>query len=175
MIKRIVNYFNKTESYSIGRFILEMYLLVIFLKILIILLSLLGTLIYEPIELLFFGEAEEGSSQLSSVNWFEGLLVFCIILPFFESIVGQAIPIGLMSLITNNRVVYLVFSSTWFSLLHSIIFEAIAAGLIIFAAGIIYAWCYVLYRIKGFWKAVFITSVVHGLFNLTTFITFYFL
>lgn len=174
MIRFIANYFKKTETYSTGRFIIEMYLAATLAKLFIITLTLIAVLIYAPIEPILFREIEESSSQFSTVNWLEGLVVFCIILPFLESIAGQAIPVWFMSFITNNRIAYLICSSLWFSFLHSIVFETLAAALIIFFAGIIYAWCYVLYKTEGIWKAIFITSVVHGLFNFTVFITFYF-
>ncbi|TVR19901.1 MAG: CPBP family intramembrane metalloprotease [Balneolaceae bacterium] len=174
MIRFIANYFQRTESYSTGRFIFEMYLMAMLCKILIIVLSLLVVVIYEPFEILFFGETDESVSQFTGLTWVEGLIFLCIILPFVESIIGQGIPIKLLSLVSNSKVLFAILSSLWFSYLHSIILEGISFALIIFFGGAIYAWCFIAYKGKGFWKAILVTSIVHGLYNFTAFITYFY-
>jgi len=173
MIRFIANYFQRTEGYSTGRFIFEMYLMAMLCKILIIALSLLVVVIYEPFEIIFFGETGESVSQFTGLTWIEGLIFLCIILPFLESIMGQGIPIKLLSLVSNSRVLFAILSSLWFSYLHSIILEGISFALIIFFGGIIYSWCFIVYKEKGFWKAISVTTCVHILYNITVFTTFY--
>lgn len=143
-------------------------------KIFIIALSLMVVVIYEPLETIFLGESDESVSQFTGLTWKEGLLVLCIILPFFESIIGQGIPVWLLSFVSNSRVFYAILSSLWFTYLHSIILEGIAFALIIFFGGLIFAWCFIVYKEKGFWKAIFITTSVHFLSNFTAFISFFY-
>ena len=173
MIRFIVKYFKNTESYSIGRFIFEMYLLATFAKILIIIFSLTAAVVYEPFETIFFGETDESVSQFTGLTWIEGLLILCIVLPFIESIIGQGIPIWLLTKVTNNKMLYVVISSVWFAYLHSIILEGISFALIVFFGGIIFAWCFTVYKEKGFWKGLLVATCVHILFNFTVFVTYY--
>lgn len=152
-----------------------MYLLAMLTKILILSLSLIALIVYEPSEFVLFGKPDEETTLFNEFTWIGGLFILCIILPFFESIIGQAIPIWLLSKVTNNRLIYVIFSSIWFTYLHSIIGKGIAFALTIFFAGVIYAWCFIIYKEKGFWKGILIATCVHFLYNFTVFITFYIL
>jgi len=148
MTSFISNYFKKTCNYSAGRFILEMYLLAILIKVNLIVFILIATIIYEPIEYFLFGETDNSISQFDQLNWLAALLILCIILPFIESIVGQGIPILFLSYITSKKFLLVICSSLWFTYLHNLAFESLAYAIIIFFAGIIFAWCFIAYQKK---------------------------
>lgn len=174
MINLISNYFKKTSNYSVGRFIFEMYLLAILIKVILIVFMLIAIVIYEPIEYFLFGETGDSESQFDHLNWVSALLIICLILPVIESIVGQGIPILFLSYMISNKVMLVICSSLWFTYLHNLAFESVAYAIIIFFAGIIFAWCFIAYKKKGFWKAITISTIVHSLYNFTVLLTMYF-
>lgn len=173
MIRFVTEYFRKTESYSAGRFIAEMFLLTILSKIFVITLTLTFIVIYEPLETFLVGEMDENVQQFTGLTWIMGLLIVCIIFPFLESFIGQGIPIWVLSYFFNNRAFNLIASTLWFVYLHSFILNGISFALIIFFGGIVFSWCFMVFFKRGFWKAIIVTTIVHSLSNITAFIAFY--
>ncbi len=173
MIRYITNYFLRTESYSSMRFVFEMYLIAILTKVVVILLSITAIVVFEPLETLFFGELDDEITQFAGLSWIESLLIYIMIQPFLESIIGQGIPIWLLSKITSSRLIYVICSSIWFTFLHLSVSKVITFILVIFFAGVIFAWCFTVYKEEGFWKGILIATYVHVLYNFTFFISYY--
>lgn len=171
MVKFIIEYFRKTENYSIARFILEMYLFALILKLILLGLISFIVLIFESTEFFFFGDIVEAESQFEEFGLTSGIVIFCIIAPLVESVIGQAIPISIVAFFVNNKLIQIIISSSIFTLYHSI--EAAAFSIIIFFAGLIFAWCFLTYKDSGLWKAILITAAVHSLYNFTGFLTYY--
>ena len=174
MIHIISKYFERTQNYTVKRFIVEMYFLAIFTKVVLIFLILLLSMISLEFEIFLFGHSEQVNSQFENYNWASGLFIACILLPFMESIVGQGLPILVMSLLIKNKIILVLFSSIWFTFLHSIAFDGFAFAILILFAGFIYAWSFLVYKSEGFWKAVTVTTFVHSLYNLTIYFTYFF-
>jgi len=171
MVKFIAEYFRRTTTYSAGRFILEMFLLAIILKVTLLGLISITVIIFESTEFFFFGDKYETDTQFNNFGLGLGLLIFCIIAPLVESIIGQAIPIFIVAFFISRKLIQVIVSSSIFTLFHSI--ESAVFGIIIFNSGLIFAWCFVAQKDSGFWKAILVTSAVHSLYNFTGFLTFY--
>ena len=172
MVRFIANYFQRTESYSARKFILVMFLITLVSKILISLIMFLLVDTFKMDEALFWGDLDKrADSILNGMNWFLGFVLICLIVPFSESIIGQAIPIYLMSFFSNNRGVQLFFSVFINSMLHYPL--ALGEFTITFILSIVLAWGYIIYRKQGFWKAILIITTIHGLYNFIPFLMIY--
>jgi len=170
MIKFISDYFRKTESYSTGRFIFEMFLLTSIPKILVILVGSVFIFFLNE-ELIFFEERSEGESLVYGLNWVAGFILLCVLAPIFETLFAQAVPVYITSFITKSRIVHMLTSSIFFCFLHSS--QPYFYLFIIFITGCIYAWSFIVYKTQGFFKAFLVTSIIHSLFNFIAFLAIY--
>ncbi len=172
MIRFIVNYFQRTESYSTRKFILEMFLITLVTKILISLTMFLFVDVFNMNEALFWAELDKrADSILNGLNWFKAFVLICIFAPFLESLVGQALPIYLISFFSKSRVVQLFFSAFINTMLHYPL--AIGELIITFILSVVLAWGYIIYRKQGFWKAILIITTIHGLYNFIPYLMIY--
>lgn len=164
MVSFIANYFIRTESYSASRFIIEMFLLqIIGLIILNFIIGFVSYLGYDPIGIYNFKE----NYLIDNYHWFFALLVICCVVPLFETIISQFIPIVIVSRWTKNRVMPIILSATLFTFLHS---YSVIVLFYIFFSGIIYAWSFMVFNQKGCVAGVIVTSIIHGLDNFMAFI-----
>ncbi|MCH8550237.1 MAG: CPBP family intramembrane metalloprotease, partial [Balneolaceae bacterium] len=168
MVRLISNYFQNTERYTGVRFVLEMYLILLFMNY-FVLNVILG--IFSLFDINVIGEFDGRRSFLLNYHWFVGFLIVCVMAPIFETIFLQALPICLTSLITKNKLVQVFVSTLLFTSLHSS--YPFIALIYVFTAGVIYAWCYIVYRRKGLIIAILVTGIVHSMSNFIPFLFVY--
>jgi hypothetical protein len=172
MIRHITNYFQKTEGYSTSRFIFEIFFITLVFKILLSFIFFLLVESFNLSEALIWGELDKrAESILNGLNWFAGFVLICVFAPFFESIIGQVIPIHVISFISKSRVVQLFFSAIINTLFHYPL--VIGEFAITFILSIFLAWGYILYRNQGIWKAILIITTIHGLYNFIPYLMIY--
>lgn len=171
MVEYIRNYLKKTTTYSPGRFIFEMYLVALILKVIVLISVVPFAILFESLEYRLFGDFSDGTSQFDEYSFLSAIILMCIVMPFFESIFFQGIPILTLSYLTQKRFIYIFISSLIFTAVHSTVY--ISFIFILFSAGIVFAWCFINYYKKSFWKAIMITTAVHGLYNLTGTLSYY--
>lgn len=166
MIRFITEYFRKTESYSAGRFIAEMF----FLEVAgdLVLYAIVGIAAYLSIDLIGHYNWDE-NYLIDNYHWFFALMVLCFFGPFLETIFLQCIPVLLISRWTSNRLIPVVCSAALFAVLHS---YPTAVLFVIFFSGLIYAWSFTLFCRDGCISGVFITTIIHGMGNFLTYILF---
>ncbi len=80
----------------------------------------------------------------------------------FETITGQMFILWLSKKISKALSFRILCSATVFALLHV---EPILVAAV-FPIGLILAWAYVLYREKGLWAAIWVTTAIHVIHNL---------
>lgn len=120
-----------------------------------------------------FGEMNESNASeiLSGMSWFAGFLIICVLIPLFETFIFQLIPTVICSFLFRNRVIQVLLSASVFTFFHSS--QPLIVLLIIFCSGIIYAWSFIVYKRRGSFKAIIVTTTIHGLFNFVAFLSFY--
>jgi membrane protease YdiL (CAAX protease family) len=170
MIISITKYFNKSEKYSTGRFILEMTALTYLIKLVFVIIAFILILIGVN-ESFLLGNAEEKTSPFDDTSWLEGFIWVVVIAPPLETLTSQAVPIYLLSIITKKRITIVLVSSVIFAFMHSS--EPLFVILMIFLTAIIYAFSFLVYKSKGFMKAFAVTTSIHILFNFGAFLSYY--
>ncbi len=90
------------------------------------------------------------------------LLLYCIIVPIFETIISQWLPIKLLKKFTSNLKFIIVTDAILFTLAHWSF--GFIYMLVISPAAVIYAWSWIVYD-DSFLKALWVTASIHGLSN----------
>lgn len=158
MIRFVTNYFQRTVGYSAERFILEMLLLKI--------IGLIVLYLVIEISINFNINLIEGYEYdryiIENYNWFFSLLIYCVLIPIFETFLTQFLPIKLISIWTKNKIILLIGSAVFFTMLHG--YPSVIL-IYTFFSGVIYAWSFIVFWNKGCIAAVLVTSLIHGLYN----------
>ncbi|MEX2657761.1 MAG: CPBP family intramembrane glutamic endopeptidase [Balneolales bacterium] len=152
-INYIFIHFQKKAQNTIGLFILEMVILLLFLDFIFFTLQ-----IYIP---------HEHNNNLFDFyvdkSWTIIFFTACIIGPFVETIIFQSLPIELVKLKTDNILISIIVSSLVFSIAHFGVH--IIDMVLFFMSGIILAWSYVVNLHKGWGKSIIITYFIHAIYN----------
>jgi hypothetical protein len=161
MIQDIKNYFEHTKTYSLPRFVIELTLLAFGLKILS---SIVWVIIEGLIRIVLGSVPELGQNMPEDVDTFAIpiLIFFVTIGPALETLVGQALPIKLVSRFTTSQTAQIIVSALFFSALHYYPFLIIN----VLPVGIILAWSYLYHRQTSFARAFWVTTIIHALHNL---------
>ena len=156
-MEHIKNYFEKTKSYSIWRFILEMTVLAFILKIIFI---IIGLPIVGALGLNTESDLSFEKSFLDYQLWMTAGLI--ILFAAFETITSQMFILWLAKKISKDTAFRLLLSAIIFALLH--IEPMMIFG--VFPIGLILGWAYLIYREKSLWSALWVTTTIHVLHNL---------
>lgn len=160
MIESIFDYFRKTENYSTEKFIFEM--LVLKIAGLLFIYFIIGISFYFNINLV--GDLEWNERYvIENYHWSFALLIYCFIGPIFETFTTQFLPIFVFLFFTKNKIIPVIGSATFFTILHS--YPSLIL-LYTFFSGVIYAWSFIVFWDKGCIAAVLVTSSIHGIYNL---------
>jgi hypothetical protein len=149
----LARYFERTRSYSTTRFVLELALVPFPLKMLVG--ALIGLLAGPTFETTTDVLAEEGVATLL----FGGLVAA----PLLETIVGQWLPIWLLSLATRSVPVIVCGSAFLFALQH--LHVGIPGVAVTFPIGVFLSWSFFTMRTVSFLKAYWVTTAIHALHN----------
>jgi membrane protease YdiL (CAAX protease family) len=157
-VKRTIkNYFEHTKGYSTIRFILEMSVVAFILKVFFVMITV-------PV-FSMLGLNTEMNLELEKSFLDDPLLlavVLIMIFAAFETITSQMFILWLGKKITKDTSFRILLSSIIFALLH--VEPLLMAA--VFPIGIILAWAYLLYREKGVWSALWVTTAIHVVHNL---------
>lgn len=161
MIKGIKNYFERTKKYSLVRFVFELTVLAFGLKIIS---SIIWT-IFENILHTTLGRVPElGQNMPEDIKiypWIT-LMFFVTLGPALETLLGQALPMRVVSFFTHKRAAKILVSAIFFASLHYYPFLIVN----VFPVGIILAWSYLYHRETSFARAFWVTTSIHALHNL---------
>lgn len=156
-VNLIKSYFERTKKYSTLRFILEMSVVAFVLKVFFVMLTI-------PL-FTAFGINTEMNLELEK-SFLDDPLVLAVILIImfaaFETITSQMFILWLGKKISKDISFRILLSSIIFALLH--VEPLLMAA--VFPIGIILAWAYLLYREKGVWPALWVTTAIHVVHNL---------
>lgn len=131
---------------------------------------LVGTII-APIG---FTDAGEFQSEVLEVRGLVfGLLTVVLMAPFFETFIGQWLPITVAKIAKRNTTYQILWSSIWFSILH--ILNGPAHVIQTFFVGWVLATCFIFCRQESFMKALRVTFLTHALHNAVVFLIFLFI
>lgn len=149
------DYLEKTRTYGVARFVLEMSVLALLLRIPAVIVSVQLGVIEDATT------AEELLEQFGLV----ALAVLALIwAPIAETVLFQWAPIEALRRFGAPAALAAVGSATVFALLH---FQSgVAAILVHIPTGLVLAWCYLAWRPAGVGKALLVTTGVHFFLNL---------
>jgi hypothetical protein len=154
MITFFSQYWQRCQTYSTSRLMGEMVALSFFLKMIPgFFLELLGCGDYA---ITTDAGMEDGVDVL--------LIGSLLIAPPLETLIGQGLFVGVVSLFTNKRRWRLLIPTTIFSALH--IYAGWQNFFLIFPAGFFFTWCFLLLAARSKWKAFWVTTLVHFFHNL---------
>jgi hypothetical protein len=155
--EKIRNYFIRAESYSFWRFILEITLVTFILKSIpaFVLALIYPEPAFDPIQEILTGDL------LLFEDFLFLIILIIFLVPIFETLFGQIIPIKVIGIFTNSNIWKIVLSGIFFALLHG--YESF---LIILPVAFIFSWSFIIWGKKSFWKGFSVTSIIHGLHNL---------
>lgn len=114
--------------------------------------------------LLFDEPIQPGIEKLAAHSpWI--LALMALTAPFYETFVGQWLPVWLTGFLTKRDWIKIVVSSLFFAALHLMnsIPNAIGIALV---AGPILAFTYIYWRRESFWKAYWAATLTHFYYNL---------
>lgn len=150
-------YFNKAKTYSTMRFIGEMTVLTYFFKI-------IGGTLYASI---FLAITDRDITQ--ELPTYSNTLFFFIfavgIVPFAETLIGQAVPVWVVSLFTRKRWLQIWVPALFFTLLHPL---AVYGSIL--PVGAILTWTYIIKNGHSWWQGFLVTSLLHGVHNAVAFL-----
>ncbi len=157
----IASYFHRTRRYGRLRFILEMALLAIPLKIVLgVLWAVVG------------GESGPSTTEAIDTHGPEILVLnACVLAPLLETLIGQWLPLWIASLFTRKTAWRVGFSTAVFSAMH--LHVGVTGILTALPPGIFLAWSFALKRERSRWEAYWVTTLIHAVHNAVT-LVFYF-
>jgi len=154
----VERYFQRTLSYSLRRFVLELALVLFPIKMIIgvVVGTACGAMGIDcPVRLATDLLAEAGVPTL--------VITAVLMAPLLETLIGQWVPIWLTSLFTKNTVALVSVSAFLFALGH--VYVGFAGLLVTFPVGIVLSWSFVAMRRHSRWRAYWVTSAIHALHN----------
>lgn len=99
------------------------------------------------------------------------LFTSVLIAPPLETIIGQWMPIVILTFFTRRLFHLLFWSALFFAVLH--LYAGWISVFIVFFPGFVFSLCFVSQWEKSFWRAYWMTTLLHALHNLLSLI-FYF-
>lgn len=125
---------------------------------------LMGLFLSEPIQ-------TTTEVQLENQSELYVILMAVIVAPPLETIIGQWIPIVIVSLFTKNLTYKLTIPAAFFGLMH--IYAGWASVLIIFFPGLVFTLCFISQQERSLWRAYWSTSVLHAVHNLISLLVYF--
>jgi hypothetical protein len=162
LVALVTRYFEGTRRYSRTRFILEMALLSIPLKMIMgVLWAVVG------------GRAEPSTTEVldRQLGGFQLFVNACVFAPLLETLVGQWLPLWIASRFTRETAWRVAFSAVLFSALH--LYVGFSGFLSILPVGVLLAWSFTLKREQSRREAYGVTCAVHALHNFVTLFIYY--
>lgn len=160
-MKSIKKYLSKLEKYPQYRFIFELTIIAIIIRI-------ISGLIYQGILSLFdikLLSQEESYSYLFKAPPLVLFIFIVIVTPLVETFLFQLLLIKFIKVITKNIAVIIVIASLVFSLTHN---EGMYVGA--FFVGLILNWSFIIKSKKSMIRGFFTVTLIHTLHNLLSFI-----
>jgi len=158
----VARYFEGTRRYSRRRFILEMALLAIPLKMIMgVLWAVVG------------GRAELSTTEVLD-RQHDGFSLFvnaCVLAPLLETLIGQWLPLWIASWFTRETAWRVAFSAVLFSALH--LYVGFSGFLSILPVGVLLAWSFALKREQSRREAYGVTCAIHAIHNFVTLFIYY--
>jgi hypothetical protein len=146
----IGRYFERTRSYSTPRFIIELALVPFPVKAA---LGMIMGLVADP--------SFETTTDALAEGGIEMLMVGGLILaPLIETVIGQWLPIWLLSYVTRSEALLVAGSAFLFALQH--LHVGIPGVVITFPIGVILSWSFLAMRKTSRSKAYWVTTAIHA-------------
>ena len=111
------------------------------------------------------------NTQTAELNIFH-YVTLILIAPFFETLIGQYIPIKLLSKFIKSNKLIIILSALVFSFLHLPVLGFLLGA---FLVGVVFSWGYILKTKKKGSKPFLIIMLAHGLHNLIAIFAVYLL
>jgi uncharacterized protein len=94
-------------------------------------------------------------------------IISVIVAPLIETLLGQLLPIAILSRFTQNRAILITVSGLVFGLMHFPVIEFLLAA---FCVGIILSWGYLIKLPKGKLTAFTFVTLIHAFHNLIAYL-----
>ena len=150
------DYFAKLEKSSNLRFIITLACIAFIIKLPF---GILGSII---VDLFHLNNPLYRSVMQEPTLTVQDMILAVGIAPFLETILGQIIPIALISKVTSSKRIILTTSALVFMILHYPVIEFFPSAM---AIGYLLAWAWTVKRKSGFIKAFIMISLIHSLHN----------
>lgn len=110
--------------------------------------------------------------QAATNSEIEMLFLAVIAAPPLETVIGQWLPVFVVSFFTRKVLSPLLISALFFGLLH--LYAGWASVFIIFFPGLVFSLCFLAQQDRSIWRAYWTTTVLHAIHNLIS-LTVYFI
>lgn len=143
----------RTRRYGAVRFLIEATAIALLLRIPVVFLGapVVGT------------EARTAYDWLTEYSVLELALIAIVLGPVVETIVAQWAPVAIARRLMPHEAFGVLFSAWIFGWLH--FNQGALLVLIMFSTGLVLAWTFVVWRGRGLWQALAMTTGVHALLN----------
>lgn len=94
-----------------------------------------------------------------------------LLAPPIETVLGQWIPIFVLSRFTKKIFHLILWSSFWFALWH--IYAGWESVLIVWFPGMIFSLCFIALQEHSFWRAYCMTTLVHAIHNMFSLVVYF--
>ncbi|HUF11598.1 MAG TPA: CPBP family glutamic-type intramembrane protease [Longimicrobiales bacterium] len=143
----------RSRRYSALRFLLEATGIALLLRIPVVWLGapFVGT------------DARTAYDWLAEYSPLELALIAILVGPVVETVVGQWVPIAIARRLVSRDAFAVALSAWLFGWLHFT--QGALLVLIMFSTGLVLAWTFVVWRERGLWQALAMTTGVHALLN----------
>lgn len=149
------DYLDRTRSYGVARFVLEMSALALLLRMPAVVLA---------VQLGVTEDATTADQLLGELGLMWLALLALVFAPIVETLLFQWAPIAFIRSLGGGPTFAALASATLFALLH---FQSgIAAVLVHVPTGLVLAWCFLAWRHGSLRKALLLPTAVHFLLNL---------
>ncbi len=118
----------------------------------------------------FAGASQVKANLIQSNGSMFTFFLLVLVAPFTETLYGQWLPIFVGRIAKRPPIIWLLWASCWFSILH--IPEGFASIVQNFGIGWVLASCFLFCHDEGWMKAYRVTSISHAIHNLIVFILF---
>lgn len=149
----IGGWLKRTRDYAWPRFLLEATAIALLLRIPVV----------------FLGSPVVGTDARTAYDWLneyavaELLLIAVLIGPIMETVVAQWAPVAIARRLVPRDSFAVLLSAWIFGWLHFT--QGALLVLIMFTTGLVLAWTFVVWRERGLWQAIAMTTGVHALLN----------
>lgn len=153
--RRLARYVGRTRAYGPVRFAIEATLVALLLRLPVV----------------WLGAPLVGTEARTAYDWLEDfeysvpelVLIAVVLGPILETIVAQWAPVALARRLVPRDSFAVLLSAWLFGWLHFT--QGALLVLIMFTTGMVLAWTFVVWRERGLWQAIAMTTIVHALLN----------